>query len=205
MLADLRALIPSLTQAAVLARAGGEPSYDLSTTGAADNVRELGGRAQQAGRSARGRAQGSGRAAAGRARQAGRGAAQRARTVPGEQAVEGEVRGATAGGDDLPIANYDDLNAGQIVSRLSDLSQLELRTVAAYERRHRNRRTILSRLENLQADEPWAGYDELTAEQVTQRLGDADEATAGRVREYEGRHQRRVSILEAAQRRLARA
>ena len=33
MLADLRALIPSLTDATVAARAGGEPSYDLAEAG----------------------------------------------------------------------------------------------------------------------------------------------------------------------------
>lgn len=39
MLAGLRDEIPRLTEATVRERAGGEPSYDLSTTGAADNVR----------------------------------------------------------------------------------------------------------------------------------------------------------------------
>src|SRR3954463_13816562 len=39
MLAELRALIPTLTEATVQARAGGQPSYDPTTTGAADAVR----------------------------------------------------------------------------------------------------------------------------------------------------------------------
>ena len=47
--------------------------------------------------------------------------------------------------------------------------------------------------------------DELTAREVAQRLTDADEATARRVREYEGRHQRRVEVLETAQRQLSGA
>ena len=47
MLAGLRELIPSLARSAVLARAGGEPSYDVQTTGAADNVRSLAGRARR--------------------------------------------------------------------------------------------------------------------------------------------------------------
>jgi ferritin-like metal-binding protein YciE len=156
MLADLRGAIPSLTHAAVLARAGGRPSYDVAETGAADNVRELAGRARPA-----------------------------------------------AGVGDLPIAGYDDLNAGQIVSRLNELGQRELSALAAYERRNRNRRSVLSRIEALEASEPFPGYDALSADEVLARLHRADEATASAVRDYEGRHQRRVNVLEAAQRRLA--
>ena len=109
----------------------------------------------------------------------------------------------TGGGDALPIAGYDDLNAGAIVSRLGDLGQRELRMLAEYERANRGRRSVLSRIEALLADEPWHGYDDLDAEEVVSRLADADGATAGAVRTYEGAHQRRVAVLEAAQRRLA--
>ncbi len=42
MLEQLRRLIPSLTHAVVQARAGGQPSYDWETTGAADAVRGAG-------------------------------------------------------------------------------------------------------------------------------------------------------------------
>ena len=98
MLAALRGTIPALAHATVLARAGGEPSYEETETGAADNVRSL--------------------------------------------------RGARAG-------------------------------------------------------EPWPGYHLLGAADVVARLSDADGPTAGAVRAYEGAHQRRVDVLEAAQRRLA--
>jgi ferritin-like metal-binding protein YciE len=104
--------------------------------------------------------------------------------------------------DALPIAGYDDLNAGQIVSRLSDLSQAQLATVLAYERGSRNRRTIVERARALTADPPWAGYDEAGTAEILARL---DEAIAGSVRDYESRHRRRVSVLEAAQRQLSRS
>ena len=39
MLEDLRRHIPALTHATVLAQAGGQPTYDVSTTGAADTAR----------------------------------------------------------------------------------------------------------------------------------------------------------------------
>jgi ferritin-like metal-binding protein YciE len=106
--------------------------------------------------------------------------------------------------DDVPIAGYDGLNVGQVVARLADLSQAQLRAVAAYERAGRARRTVLERIDALQADEPWAGYDEASEAAVLRRLGDADADTAARVRAYEARHRRRVPVLEAAQRQPAR-
>ena len=187
MLAELRKAIPALTHATVLARAGGTPTYDLSETGAADNRRALRDTAARKGRAAAEKA------------------TQQVRKLPGEKAVEGEVRGATAAGDELPIADYDRLNAGQGVTRLSDLTQLEWRTVAAYERRNRKRRSVLERIDALEADEPWAGYDEADAEAVIERLRGADDATVARVRDYEGRHRRRVGVLETAQRQLSRS
>jgi polyhydroxyalkanoate synthesis regulator phasin len=47
----------------------------------------------------------------------------------------------------FPISNYDDLAAAQITSRLDDLSPAQLRKVRDYERRHGNRKTVLSAIE----------------------------------------------------------
>jgi ferritin-like metal-binding protein YciE len=46
MLEDLRRHIPVLTQATVLAQAGGKPSYDITTTGAADTAKAARKRAE---------------------------------------------------------------------------------------------------------------------------------------------------------------
>lgn len=100
----------------------------------------------------------------------------------------------------LPIDDYDDLNAGQVVARLSELSQDELAQVLTYEREHRGRRAVLEKGEKLTATPPWPGYDEATAEDILARL---DSRHAGAVRDYESRHQRRVTVLEAAQRELS--
>ena len=54
-----------------------------------------------------------------------------------------------------------------------------------------------------QAEPPFPGYEDLTAREIAQRLRDGDVATAQRVRDYEGRHQRRVEVLEAASRQLS--
>ncbi len=45
------------------------------------------------------------------------------------------------------IARYDELTAAQIVSRLSDLDDAELRRVHDYEKRNANRKSVLSAVE----------------------------------------------------------
>jgi polyhydroxyalkanoate synthesis regulator phasin len=55
------------------------------------------------------------------------------------------VTGAIDGG--LPIADYDELTAAQIVGRLDTLSVDEQRRVRDYERRNANRKTVLAALD----------------------------------------------------------
>ncbi len=63
------------------------------------------------------------------------------------------VRGAdrarrTVGvGQTFPILGYDDLTAGQVAARLDGLSPAELRRVRDYERRHANRKSVLTAVE----------------------------------------------------------
>jgi ferritin-like metal-binding protein YciE len=143
--------IPKLTDAVVRAEVKGDPSYDVTTTGAADAVRRV------------------------------------------------------ASGGDVPIARYDKLTADEIIGRLPELSQSELTKIDAYERANENRTTVLSRIGTLRGDEPWAGYDELTAAAVVAALGDADEDRAQQVRAYERSHKNRASVLKAAERELTTA
>ena len=76
-------------------------------------------------------------------------AAQQARRLPGVESVEGEARGAVARQQDLPIANYDRLNADEVMQRLERLSHEDLHKVDAYERKHRNRKTVHLKIESL--------------------------------------------------------
>ena len=48
-------------------------------------------------------------------------------------------------GSSFPIAGYEELDAREVTRRLADLSPPELRRVRAFERRHRNRKTVLRR------------------------------------------------------------
>jgi hypothetical protein len=86
------------------------------------------------------------------------------------------------------------------VDRLSGLSQEQLAAVAAYERAHGDRATVLQRVEALSGDEPWSGYDAQDVQEVRAALRDADDATVERVRDYERRHKARAGVLEAAER-----
>jgi len=102
-----------------------------------------------------------------------------------------------------PQADYDKLSASEAVSKLTDFTQEQLGQVIAYERANRKRATVIERAQSLQENQPFAGYDDLTAREIAQRVRDADDPTVQRVREYEGRHQRRVEVLEAASRTLS--
>jgi hypothetical protein len=86
-----------------------------------------------------------------RARSAAGAATRQARRVPGAETVEGEIKGAVATNGQLPIANYDKLNAKEIESRLSRLSKVNLAKVDAYERKHKNRATVLKKIESLRS------------------------------------------------------
>ena len=159
MLGELRGHLPRLAEAVAEARAGGSPSYDWASTGAAETVK------RKAKITRRPRV---------------------SKTQP-------------------PTSDYDRLTASEVVGKLTDFTQSQLADAVAYERANRKRTTVIDRAHALQEDEPFSGYDELTARDVAQRLTDADEPTARRVREYEGRHRRRVEVLEAAQRQLSGA
>ncbi len=49
----------------------------------------------------------------------------------------------------LPIRDYDELSASQVVERLEGLAPADLLAVRAYEEQHRGRRTILGKIEQL--------------------------------------------------------
>ncbi|MCW5621400.1 MAG: hypothetical protein KIS79_09875 [Burkholderiales bacterium] len=48
---------------------------------------------------------------------------------------------------DLPLEQYERLTIPQIMRRLEGLSYAEVRTLERYERQHKNRKTLLQRLE----------------------------------------------------------
>jgi hypothetical protein len=125
--------------------------------------------------------------------------------VPGVAQAEGQVKGAVAREDDLAIARYDALTADEILSRLAELSQIDLAKVDSYERRNQNRSTVLTRIGTLRGDEPWPGYDELNASEIQAVLSEGDDDRAAQVRNYERSHKNRAGVLRAAERERAAA
>jgi hypothetical protein len=125
--------------------------------------------------------------------------------VPGVAQAEGEIKGAVASEGDLAIARYDQLTAEEIAGKLTELSQVDLAKVDAYERKNENRTTVLSRISTLRGDEPWPGYDELTAAEVQAVLSEGDDDRAQQVRSYERAHKHRAGVLKTAERELATA
>ena len=55
------------------------------------------------------------------------------------------------------------------------------------------------------ASQPWPGYDDLTVEEITDRLSRATDAKAREVRTYERAHKNRTGVVDAAKRELASA
>ena len=153
-------------------------------------------------------ARAAGRTAAKSTRKAGASAkrtTRQARKVPGVARAEGQVKGAVASEADLPIARYGKLNADEIAAKLTELSQVDLAKVDAFERKNDNRTTVLDRIATLRGNEPWPGYDEQTAAEIQTALSAADEKRAKEVRSYERAHKARASVLQATERELSNA
>jgi ferritin-like metal-binding protein YciE len=190
MLDRLLKEIPRLTDAVARAEFDGEGSYDVTETGAADAARKG---ARTAKRTAR--------RGAGEAKRT----ARQARKVPGVARAEGTVKGAVASASDLAIPNYDSLSVDEVQDKLSELSQVDLAKVNAYERKNQNRSTITSRIDSLQGDEPWPGYDELSVDEVRAVLSEGDDGRVKDVRAYERKHKARAGVIQATERELSNA
>ncbi len=102
----------------------------------------------------------------------------------------------------LPISGYGQLGDKQISEQLSQLSQVELATIEAYERAHANRPVVLDKLRYMKGPEPIPGYDALSTDQIAEALAGADAETVRAVRDYERKFQHRQSVLEEAARVL---
>jgi ferritin-like metal-binding protein YciE len=182
--------IPKLTDAVVRSEIRGNASYDINKTGAADAAHSASESVKEAARDATSSAKRT---------------ARKARKVPGVAQAEGQIKGALASEGDLAIAGYGKLTAAEIVEKLSHLSQVDLAKIDSYERKTENRTTILSRITSLRGAEPWAGYDDLSVDEVRAVLDEGDEGRIKRVRSYERSHKNRSGVIAAAERELVKA
>ena len=51
------------------------------------------------------------------------------------------------GGSSLPLEDYDELTVQEMSKKLEDLIEQEVRAIRSYEKRHKNRETLLERLD----------------------------------------------------------
>ena len=190
MLERIMREIPKLTDAVIGADVEGRPSYDVTKTGAADATREAAREVKQTARETQAHAKRT---------------ARQARKVPGVAQVEGQIKGAVASEEDLAIPRYDSLTAEEILSKLPELSQIDLAKIDSYERQNDNRTTVLSRITALRRAEPWPGYDELTVAEIEAVIGEGDEQRTKDVAAYERAHKNRAGVLRSAERETTNA
>lgn len=135
MLRTLREQLPALTVAVTEAEVHGRSSYDASSTGAAQALRET---RRQAGETVQEAASGARRAvgeAAGAVREA---------TGPSPTQEREEQR--------QPFSGYEEMTVEDVTRRLDRLTPAQLRHVATYERAHKGRRGILEAVERRQEE-----------------------------------------------------
>jgi poly(hydroxyalkanoate) granule-associated protein len=113
-----------------------------------------------------------------------------------------------------PLPGYEKLNAEAVVDRLGALDEPTLLAVRAYELEHGNRVTVLRAVERTLIErqaarggldepatrtsvDPLPRYDELTAEEVIERLAGLNDAELLHVKVYEQEHGNRVTVLRA--------
>jgi hypothetical protein len=118
----------------------------------------------------------------------------RNRSPRGEAGHPDSAEAGSADEQRLPIARFDQINGKQVIPRLSHLSQVQLATVEAHGRSHRDRPVVLNRLRWLRGSEPLPGYDTLDSDEIIRALADADAATVKAVRSYERHHRDRREV-----------
>ena len=175
--------IPQLTDAVVSAEMEGRPSHEASKTAAVDASRKVARHATDTARKSPARTKSTTRQSHSARGSAG---AERQRKLSGASAVP------------LPIQQYPSLSTDEILTKLAELSEIDLRKVDSYERKHKNRRAVLSRIRVLQGEEPWPRYDELAVKDIEAELNNGDYQRAQDVLVYERAHKNRPELIQSA-------
>src|SRR3954447_10010590 len=108
----------------------------------------------------------------------------------------GDPPGAPVKDAGAPFAGYDRLDRRKVMDEFSNHSQVELEAAEGYERVHKNREPVLTKLNYMRGREPLPGYDALSVEEIVAGLEDADLAAIKRVRAYERKFGNRPGVLE---------
>src|SRR5215208_5187314 len=184
MLEQLRNLLPSLTEAAAKAELV-EPSYDVSTTGAADAAREAVGSGREAVDTTRRRLVQAARSGIDQVTDSARRAMDQVTEAAqrGESTVEATARAAITGIQETAR------QAEAAVRQTADAAREGARETAE-EAEAQPRET------RRDGGEPWPGYDDQGVQEINKRLTAADAELARQVRDYERRNKNRSMVLD---------
>jgi transposase len=97
----------------------------------------------------------------------------------------------------LPLVNYTELTAKEIINLLEGLTIAELVEIKRFEEAHENRVTVLREINRRIESMPLAGYDEMTVEEIERRLESLSMEQLDYLVAYEKAHQSRVTLLRS--------
>ena len=188
MLDRLLKEIPRLTDAVARAEFDGNGSYDVTETGAADTLREVGGKAKRT-------IEGTGQ-----------------KRTPARPARSPEWRAPRARSrapwrPNPTWRSRTTTRSARTRSRRSSPSSPRSTWPRSTPTSARTRTAppSPSRIDSLQASEPWPGYDELGVEEIRAALSEGDDTRIEAVRGYERKHKNRAGVLQATERELSNA
>ena len=107
----------------------------------------------------------------------------------------------TTGGNNVPIENYDELTVDEVAGELGKLSVAELEQVRGYEKRNKNRETLLYEIER-KISFPIEGYDSLAVREISEHLDALSADQLRMVCDYEKRTKDRDTLLEELDRKI---
>jgi transposase len=97
----------------------------------------------------------------------------------------------------LPLVDYTELTAKEIVNLLDKITIAELVEIKRFEEAHENRVTVLREVNRRIESMPLAGYDNMTVEEIERRLESLSMEQLDYLVAYEKAHQNRVTLLRS--------
>jgi uncharacterized protein (DUF433 family) len=105
----------------------------------------------------------------------------------------------------VPIRDYDNLNVGEIVEQLDNLSADELQHVRSYEQQNKSRDTLLEQIDRrmmVAIGVPIKDYNSLNVDEIVGRLDNLSVEELQAARAYEQQNKDRETLIGQIDRKL---